>query len=246
MIQFEQVSIGYSKKPLLQNLNFQIEQGSTVAIVGPNGSGKTTLLKILLGIQKPLSGTVTQLQPIRFGYVPQQETINTLFPLSVLDIVLMGSYIKIAPLRRIRQASQDKALEALEHVDLKDYAHASFRNLSGGQKQRVLIARALVGDPQVLVLDEPTNGLDIVSQNSILKLIQTICEKDNLTLILVSHLINEIIPYVRQIGVITESTFVLDSVEKLMTSETMSKLFGVHVRVQTVDQRHWIEPEERP
>ncbi len=244
MIRFNQVSLGYANTPLLSHLDFTIQQGDSLGIVGPNGSGKTTLLKVLLGITRPLAGTVEYDSSLRFGYVPQRETINMLFPLSVHDIVLMGSYAEIGLLRRPRRTDKQKAMEALESVGLQHSAHAAFRELSGGQKQRVLIARALMGNPQILVLDEPTNGLDIISQNAILKLIQTICQRDHLTLILVSHLINDILPYLHQIGLIADATLQIGPVETLITSENMSQLFGGPMQVQQLNQRYWVEPGE--
>src|ERR1041385_3074648 len=174
LIEFNHTDLGYGRNVVLRDIHFDIEQGDFLGIVGPNGAGKTTLLKAILGLLKPLSGQVSvDAGGLRIGYVPQRESVDTLFPLTVMDIVLMGRYSRLGPFSRPGKMDHDLAMKALEHVGITNLAHRSYPNLSGGQKQRALIARALVGDPNLLILDEPTNGMDLVSERAIMELVRT-------------------------------------------------------------------------
>src|SRR5262249_7740495 len=149
------------------NLSFTMSARDYIAIVGPNGAGKTTLLHAILGALPPQSGTITQhREPLIFGYVPQAQTMDDQFPLTALDIVLMGRYRKIGLLKRPSKEDRERAHLALEQVGVPDLAPRLFREFSGGQKQRTLMARALVCDPDVLVLDEPTNDMDVAAEHA--------------------------------------------------------------------------------
>src|SRR2546425_1241090 len=161
LIQFDKVDLGYGRRRVLTAIEFDVISGDFLGIVGPNGAGKTTLLKAILGLLKPMAGIVERpAEGLRIGYVPQRESVDTLFPLTVLDIVLMGRYTRLGPFGRPGKADRAEAMASLEHVGITNLAHRPYPNLSGGQKQRTLIARALVGDPNLLILDEPTNGMD--------------------------------------------------------------------------------------
>src|SRR5205823_1561032 len=143
------------------HIAFTIERGDFTVLVGPNGAGKTTLLRGLLGLIPVLAGRIDYhfdrlASPP--GYVPQRDSLDPIFPLSVFEVVLMGTYAKLSPLRRVRQRHRQLAARCLEQVGLAPLAKRQFWELSGGQKQRVLIARALAAEPEVLFLDEPTAG----------------------------------------------------------------------------------------
>ncbi|MDR3233680.1 MAG: ABC transporter ATP-binding protein [Planctomycetaceae bacterium] len=188
-VHFEAVSFSYGGPVVVENASFEIEEGGFVSIVGPNGGGKTTLVKLMLGLLLPQKGTVQVFgkQPAvcgcQLGYTPQFLTVDFSFPLSVLDVVLMG---------RIRsgqlwysKADRSAARNALETMQLTDSARVPFRHLSGGQRQRVLIARAVCGEPDILVLDEPTNNIDSQSEEILYDILMELNKR--MTIVMVSH-----------------------------------------------------------
>jgi ABC-type Mn2+/Zn2+ transport system ATPase subunit len=184
------VSLGYDGVPVLEHVSLEIERGEFQALLGPNGAGKTTLLRGVLELLKPLAGRIEYgfdrlANPP--GYVPQRETLDPIFPLTVFEVVLMGTYARMSPLRPIRAPQRRMAHDSLERVGLADLARKQFWALSGGQKQRVLIARALASQPEILVLDEPTSGVDRMSERAIVDLITKLNRESNLTVLLVSH-----------------------------------------------------------
>src|SRR5829696_5004056 len=200
LITFDHATLGYGRRVVLSDISFEIPAGDFLGLVGPNGAGKTTILRAILGSLEPLQGTVVKAEGLRFGYVPQRGSVDYGFPLKVLDVVLMGRYHRSGLGRR--PTSQDRALavEALAHVGIADLQDQQLSALSGGQKQRTLIARALVGAPDLLVLDEPTNGMDLVSTTQILALVRELHERDRLTVLMVSHALNEVANYVNRIA----------------------------------------------
>src|SRR5215470_14463488 len=161
LLEIRDLAIGYVGRPLLSGINLSITPGDWWGVVGPNGAGKTTLMKTLLGIIPALGGTIERSPGLTFGYVPQRGVIDDIFPLSALDVVVMGRYPRIGPCRRVTRADRELARHYMERVGIVHLAGKPFRSLSGGQKQRTLIARGLVREPDVLVLDEPTDGMDL-------------------------------------------------------------------------------------
>jgi ABC-type Mn2+/Zn2+ transport system ATPase subunit len=184
------VTLGYDGAPVLERVSLEIERGEFLALLGPNGAGKTTLLRGVLGLLTPLAGRIDygfdrQAQPP--GYVPQRETLDPIFPLTVFEVVLMGTYARMSPIRPIRAPQRHLAHGCLARVGLGDLSRKQFWALSGGQKQRVLIARALAAKPEILVLDEPTSGVDRASERAIVDLITQLNRELRLTVLLVSH-----------------------------------------------------------
>jgi ABC-type Mn2+/Zn2+ transport system ATPase subunit len=169
---------------------------------------------------------------LRFGYVPQRDSVAYGFPLKVLDVVMMGRYDRIGLGRHPTAEDRRLAVRALDHVGIADLAERPLASLSGGQKQRVLIARALVGEPTVLVLDEPTNGMDLVSTTQILGLVRELHERDNLTVLMVSHALNEVANYVNRIALVLEGAFRIGAVDDIMTESTLSAMYGIPVDVE--------------
>ena len=183
------VSIGYDGQPILEHVTFTIERGEFVALIGPNGAGKTTLLRGVLGLADVLAGEVRWGFDRRAhppGYVPQRESLDAIFPLTVAEVVLMGGYARLSPFRRVGRSERAHALACLAEVGRGELAGRPFWSLSGGQKQRVLIARALAVTPEVLVLDEPTAGVDPTAENAIMAVIARL-HAAGLTVVLVSH-----------------------------------------------------------
>ncbi len=153
------LAVGYGRSPAIEGVDFEVDAGQRVALLGPNGGGKTTLLRALLGELRPMRGTVEVRG--RAATVPQTERSRLDFPVSALEVALMGALPRLAWWRRPGHADRDAARGALERVGVADRAHDTFGDLSGGQRQRVLIARGLVQDAQLLLLDEPFSGLDV-------------------------------------------------------------------------------------
>jgi manganese/zinc/iron transport system ATP- binding protein len=233
LVEFKNATLGYGRKAVLTDLTFQIEEGDFLGLVGPNGAGKTTVLRAILGSLRPLSGTVTRAQGMRFGYVPQRDQVDYNFPLKVLDVVMMGRYDRIGLARRPGAHDRARAMAALEHVGIVDLAERFLSDLSGGQKQRTLIARALVGEPTVLVLDEPTNGMDLVSTTQILGLVRELHDRDRLTVLMVSHALNEVANYVQRIALVMEGQFRIGTVDEIMTEETLTEMYRIPVEVDS-------------
>ncbi len=243
LVVFEHVNLGYGRRRVLTGIDFDVQSGDFLGIVGPNGAGKTTLLKAILGLLKPMSGTVRRsMENLWIGYVPQRESIDTFFPLTVLDIVLMGRYARLGPFRQPGKADREAAFRALEHVGIADLAHSPYARLSGGQKQRSLIARALAGEPNLLILDEPTNGMDLVSERAIMELVRRLHEEDRITVLMVSHLLNVVVNYAKRLAILCEGSLREGAVSEMITRESLSALYGVEVQVAQVDHRLVVLP----
>lgn len=235
LVSFRGATLGYGRRTILSGLDFEVPEGDFLGVVGPNGAGKTTVLRALLGTLAPLEGTVTRAPGLRFGYVPQRDQVDYSFPLRVLDVVLMGRYDRIGLARRPGREDRERAMAALEHVGIAELAERPLKDLSGGQKQRTLIARALVGEPTLLVLDEPTNGMDLVATTQILGLVRELHERDNLTVIMVSHALNEVANYVERIALVVGGGFRIGTVDEIMTEPVLSEMYGIPVEVDSHD-----------
>ncbi len=196
IIEIDNVSFSYGNTIVLEDINLNIHLGDFLAIVGPNGGGKTTLLKIVLGLLKPTKGTVrlfgTDIKQFKdwtkVGYVPQKVTNFDLnFPATVREVVAMGRFAKRGLFRFLNQIDDRIISRSLEHVDMLEYQNRLIGSLSGGQQQRVFIARALAQEPSVILLDEPTVGIDVKAQEDFYALMKTLNEKLELSLAMVSH-----------------------------------------------------------
>jgi zinc transport system ATP-binding protein len=191
IIEIRNMWFAYDGESVLEDIDFKIDEGDFVAMIGPNGGGKTTLLKVLLGLLEPGKGSVRICgQPPRqvchqIGYVPQNSAINLNFPISVLDVVLMGRLIPGAKWPRTTRAQRRMALEALSQTGVSELADRRFGDISGGQRQRAFIARALISEPRILFLDEPTAGVDAQGQIDLYCLLEKL--NADKTIVMVSH-----------------------------------------------------------
>ncbi|HWL39944.1 MAG TPA: metal ABC transporter ATP-binding protein [Gemmatimonadaceae bacterium] len=233
LVRFDHATLGYGRRAVLSGLSFSLVEGDFLGMVGPNGAGKTTILRAILRTLDPQAGTVSHAPNIRFGYVPQRDQVDYNFPLTVVDVVLMGRYNRIGLGRRPTDRDRDLACKALDHVGILELADQPLSSLSGGQKQRTLIARALVGEPNVLVLDEPTSGMDLVSTTQILGLVRELHERDNLTVLMVSHALNEVANYVQRIALVMNGGFRIGPVDEIMTQSVLSDMYGIPVEVDS-------------
>ncbi|MCP5004346.1 MAG: ATP-binding cassette domain-containing protein [Planctomycetes bacterium] len=232
LIAFKDVSLGYGKNCILKNLNFEILSNDFLGIIGPNGSGKTTLLKGILGLIKPKSGTITtKASDIKFGYVVQRQFVDQVFPLTAREIISMGRYRGLRPGRGLRKGDWDHVNHALKIAGISSVAHQTYRSLSGGQKQRVLIARALASEANILVLDEPTNDMDIKGERQIMELIEKIHSEQNVTVVIVSHLLHNIINHVHRLAFVTKGRLFIRPVNEAIEGSFLSEVFDSPVKV---------------
>ncbi len=203
--EIKDLCFSYSGKEVLHNVDLVVNQGDFIAVVGPNGGGKTTLLKLIVGLLKPTRGAVrlasekSTRKGLEIGYVPQQIDHNLSFPATALDVVIMGKHL---PEQRLifRRSGQDRkdGLAALEKMGIAEFAERKISDLSGGQRQRVLIARALVTEPELLVLDEPTASIDSRGQTEFYQLLQGLNKE--LTILMVSHDLLSVSAYAKSVA----------------------------------------------
>lgn len=208
IIKINDLDFSYNGANVLENINLEIFEKDFVGIIGPNGGGKTTLLKLMLGLIKPVKGTISVLgsspQKTRnqIGYVPQYNTADKLFPITALDVVSMGLTDSNSFLPWFSKNQINRAMDVMENVKLQDLAHKPFGELSGGQKQRCLIARAIVSSPKILFLDEPTASVDSKVESNIYELLKSLNEE--ITIILVSHDLGFVSAYVNKVACINK------------------------------------------
>jgi zinc transport system ATP-binding protein len=211
LVRLEDIWVYYDNAIVLEDVNLSIKQDDFLGIIGPNGGGKTTLLKVILGLVKPSSGKVTVLEgtPQRnrkfIGYVAQNSMFDHDFPISVQEVVLMGRYGKVGLVKRFSEDDKKAAFKALQTVEMLDYKDRQIGRLSGGEQQRVLIARALVAEPKMLLLDEPTTGVDMPMQTEFYELLARL--KHTMSIVLVSHDISAVSVYVDKIACLNRQLY---------------------------------------
>lgn len=195
IVSIENVSFSYEHKKVINQLRFDVLERDFVGVIGSNGAGKTTLLKMLVGLLKPTDGEIRLFgSPLsqfkdweRIGYVPQKNAFNPLFPATVREIVLSGMYSKKRIYRRLSKADLQKAEDAMLAMRIEDLADRKIGQLSGGQQQRAFLARAIVNNPELLILDEPTVGIDAETQIGFFRMIRHMHQHHHMTFIMVSH-----------------------------------------------------------
>ena len=202
-VQFQAVSFSYEKTPILSRASFNVNEGELVALIGPNGGGKTTALKLILGFLPPSRGSIEIFRSspkrarTRMGYVPQVNAYDKAFPISVLEVVLTGVVSKVRWFGTIPKSEKDKAAMLLEQLGLAGLLERPFGSLSGGQAQKVLIARALISDPDLLLLDEPTANVDAESEEAIFSFLSSLQGKK--TILIVTHNFDAIMKYTKRV-----------------------------------------------
>ena len=228
LIALDNLSIGYNGQPVLSGISLSIGQGSFTAILGANGSGKSTLLKTVLGLLPPVIGRIDA-TPLVFGYVPQSIQFDPVYLLTGFDVALMGVYGRIGPGRIVPPVERDFTRECLLAAGADGFARKRFAELSGGQKQRVLIARALTTRPDVLVLDEPTAGVDREATKAVLEFIAQICTEQKITVLLVTHDFASARHYAEQVIWLHEGKVIFGPSAELLTVERMAEMFELGV-----------------
>ncbi|MBU5443054.1 metal ABC transporter ATP-binding protein [Paenibacillus sp. MSJ-34] len=204
VITLEQVNFSYQHQIVIQNLDFVVKQRDFVGLVGANGAGKTTLMRMIVGLLTPSAGRIDLFgSPIaqfrdweRIGYVPQKNSFNPLFPATVKEVVMSGMYNKRKMFRRIGREDLRKAEDAMQVMRIEDLAGKRIGQLSGGQQQRVFLARALINKPDLLLLDEPTVGIDVETQHNFFQLIRHMHQHHRMTIVMVTHDIEMVEEYI--------------------------------------------------
>jgi len=244
-IVFDRVTVKYDSIVALDNINFTIEQGDYVGIIGPNGGGKTTILKTILGLIQTTSGKVTihgdsnqKARPI-IGYVPQVAQFERFYPIDVMDVVLMGRLNKSAMFRRYSKEDKTRAIESLGFVGIADLRKRQLGKLSGGQIQRVMGARALAGQPKILLLDEPTASVDYQAEQNLYELLANLSK--DMTIILVSHDIGVVSRQVKNLACLNRKLFHHGSKEILPS--VMESVYGCPVDLIAHGTPHRVLPD---
>lgn len=215
IISIENVSFGYNKDNILNDIILSIDEGDFIGIVGCNGSGKSTLLKLLIGQLNPSKGKIKFFDEEisksnnldKIGYVSQiSMSTGASFPATVEEIVMANLYSKIGFMKFPKKEHKEKVKESLKIVNMENYSKRLIGNLSGGQQQRVMIARALVSDPKILILDEPTTGIDAASEEQLYNLLEKLNKESKITIIIVSHDFAKITKYTNKIFVVENNS----------------------------------------
>jgi zinc transport system ATP-binding protein len=239
VVSIENLSFAYNGGAVLADVNLEIREREFVSIVGPNGGGKSTLLKLILGLLQPRRGSVRVFgQPPeksrpRIGYLPQHAHHDPQFPTTVVEVVLMGRLGRRLSLGPFGKTERRQAIDTLEKMGLGDLAGRSFSAISGGQRQRVLIARALVSEPDLLLLDEPTSHIDVAAVNDFYELMERLNEK--LTIAVVSHDIGFVSNRVKSVICVNREVVIHPTSE--LTGESLRNLYGTDIRLVRHDHR---------
>jgi len=241
IIRFENATILYRHRAAVERMTLDIRAGEFVGIIGPNGSGKTTFLKAILGLVTPASGSVRVFDcscerlrcehRARIGYLPQKELVDPHFPITVAEAVMMGRYSTSGLLRYPGRDDRAIVRDALAAVGMTHHADAPLGELSGGQQQRVMIARALAQRPEVLLLDEPTTGIDAATQHALMELISRLHRERKLTILFVTHDINLISRVVDRLVLLKTRIVASGPPAAVLTQATLAEVYGKDIVV---------------
>lgn len=245
-IEVEGLRAGYRDHEAVTGITFAVRPGRLAGILGPNGSGKSTLAKALIGLLQPWSGTVRVMgQPPseargHVGYVPQSQEVDWDFPVTVRDVVAMGLYRRTLGLDRFRRADGQAIQSALERMDVAQMASRQVGELSGGQQRRVLLARALVRDPEVLLLDEPAAGLDVPAEEELLRLLRGMADEGK-TVVMATHDIQGVLDTFDDALLINREQIAWGPADEALTDEALHEAFGRQLMVFHTDGHHHVE-----
>lgn len=235
-------SVGHGRHALLGGVELTVTPGDFLALVGPNGGGKTTILKTLLGALPVLAGRREVPRPVRVGYVPQRDLVDAIWPLTAGEVVLMGRTPGLGPLRRAGPADHRAVRDALGRVGVADLEDRPYGDLSGGQRQRTLIARALASEPELLAVDEPTNGMDPAAELATMAVLQRLHDGGGLAVVMVSHRLDAVATHARTLAFVDkdQALFRVGPPEEMLRPESLAALYGQAVTVRQVDGRPWV------
>jgi ABC-type Mn2+/Zn2+ transport system ATPase subunit len=234
VFELDRVWVAFQDVTVLEDISLSVPAGAFLAIIGPNGAGKTTLLRVILGLVRPASGTVRVFgrapwelggERRRIAYVPQVLTVDLNFPVRAAEVVLMGRYGRIGLVRRPGPDDRAAALAAMERVGIADLAGRPLARLSGGQRQRVFLARALANEPDLLLLDEPTTGVDVAATESLYELLRGFHEA-GMTILVVSHDVGVVAAYVDGVACVNRRLVAHGRPEEVLASDALVQMYG--------------------
>ncbi len=236
IIRFDHASFGFPGVIALKDISLSINAGEFIGVIGPNGSGKTTLCRAVLGLMAPVEGCLhifdcacDELRchhRAKIGYLPQKGVVDRNFPVTVLETVLMGRYGALGLFKRPGPKDQKIAIESLTYVGMERHKDTALGHLSGGQQQRVFIARALAQQPKVLLLDEPTTGLDITAQHNVIELVEHLHDELGLTVLLITHDISMIRSRVDRLVLLKTRLYAAGPPADVLKPEILSEVYG--------------------
>ena len=230
-IEVTDLTVAYQEKPVLWDIDLDVPPGVLLSIVGPNGAGKTTLIKAILGLVRPAAGNVLiydkpyEAQRRIIGYVPQRGSVDWDFPTNVLDVVMMGRYGALGWIKRPGKQERELAINALEKVGMESYATRQISQLSGGQQQRVFLARALVQDATVYLMDEPFQGVDATTERAIVDLLQEL-RANGKTVVVVHHDLQTVTDYFDWVMLLNIRRIASGPVEETFTPDNLRETYG--------------------
>ncbi len=250
IVQFSRATFFYQERCALEEITLDVMEGEFVGVIGPNGSGKTTFLKGILGMLHPVRGTLQIFDcacealrchhRARIGYLPQKERTDPHYPITAWEVAMMGRYGALGLFCRPSAADQEIVGEALASVGMAAHEKRPFGSLSGGEQQRVLIARALAQQPEILLLDEPTTGIDATAQRHLIDLIRRLHGVYRLTIVFVTHDINTISPFVDALILLKTRLYGKGPPRQILTQDILSPVYGKEILLTERDGRPYV------
>ena len=222
-IEIKNLTVAYGENIALENLNLDIEEGSLMALVGPNGAGKSTLIKTILKFLKQITGEI-KINGKTLAYVPQRNSVDWDFPTTLFDVVEMGCYGRVGFFKRVSTEEKQKVLKAIEQVGMLDFKDRQISELSGGQQQRAFIARALVQEADIYLMDEPFQGVDTTTEKSIVEVLKKL-KSEGKTLLVVHHDLQTVPTYFESVTFINRTVVVSGKVKEVFTQENIDKTY---------------------
>ncbi len=251
LVRLDGVTCAYGADPVLVDVDLALTTDQFSGVVGPSGSGKTTLLRVLLGTVRPVAGSIERRPGIRVGYVPQVDAVDWSFPVTVAECVLMArTRGRVLPWRSRAEAAE--VGEVLARLGIEHLARRHIRDLSGGQQQRVFIARALLGRPQLLLMDEPTSGVDVRTRHDVLHLLDDL-HRDGLAIVLTTHDLNGMAAHLPHLVCLNTEVVGQGSPREVLTADVLERTFGAGIEILehagmpvVVDHYHRRDDEHLP
>lgn len=242
MLEVKNLTVGYTTTPVFENLSVNFEPAKITGIIGPNGAGKSTMIKAILELIRKQGGEVTiDGQPVakerqKIAYVEQRADLDLTFPISVFELVLTGTYGKLGLFKSPGQAEKDLAMDALKQVNLEEFKNRQIGGLSGGQLQRVFVARAIVQQAEVVILDEPFVGIDMTSEAEIMKILKK-WRDEGKTIIVVHHDLNKVANYFDNLVIMNHGIVASGPVKEVYTQQNIQKAFSADLGAVLFDNK---------
>lgn len=230
VIEIKNLTVAYGEGTVLENINLEIEEGDFIALVGPNGAGKSTLIKTILNFLKPITGTIKingksyKEERKKVAYVPQRGSVDWDFPTTLFDVVEMGAYGRVGFFKRVSKEEKEKVKKAIAQVDMLEFKDRQISQLSGGQQQRTFLARALVQDADIYLMDEPFQGVDAKTEKAIVAILKKL-KTENKTVLVVHHDLQTVTSYFDKVILLNKTIIEKGRVEDVFTEENIERTY---------------------